>query len=42
MLVVGDKEIESGSVSVRHHGAGDLGAMEVSGLTARMHGEVGD
>ena len=42
MLVVGDKEIESGSVSVRHHGDGDLGAMEVSGLTARMHGEVGD
>jgi threonyl-tRNA synthetase len=42
MLVVGDKEIESGSVSLRQHGDGDLGAMEVSGLTARMHEEVGD
>jgi threonyl-tRNA synthetase len=42
MVVVGDREIESGSVSVRHHGDGDLGAMDVSGLTARMHEQVGD
>ena len=29
MLVVGDKEMESGQVSVRHHGEGDRGAMSV-------------
>ena len=27
MLVVGDKEADAGTVSVRHHGDGDLGAM---------------
>jgi threonyl-tRNA synthetase len=42
MLVVGDKEADSGSVSVRHHGGGDLGAMDLSGLVARMREEVGD
>jgi threonyl-tRNA synthetase len=42
MLVVGDKEAESGEVSVRHHGDGDLGAMDLEALIARMSGEVGD
>jgi threonyl-tRNA synthetase len=42
MLVVGDKEIESDSVSVRHHGDGDLGAMGLEALIARMREEVGD
>src|SRR5215210_1145682 len=36
MLVLGDKEVESDSVSVRHHGDGDLGAMGVADLSARM------
>jgi len=40
--VVGDKEAESGSVSVRHHGDGDLGAMELEALIARMTEEAGD
>ena len=31
MLVVGDREQEAGSVSVRHHGEGDLGAMAPGG-----------
>ena len=29
MLVVGDKEIESGTVSVRDRGEGDLGSMSL-------------
>lgn len=29
MLVVGDKEIEDGTVSVRRRGQGDIGAMKV-------------
>ena len=41
MLVVGDKEAEAGSVSVRHHGDGDLGAMPLDDLVARMGGEAG-
>jgi threonyl-tRNA synthetase len=42
MLVVGDKEAESDSVSVRHHGDGDLGAMGLDALIARMREEAGD
>ena len=41
MLVLGDKELESGSVSVRHHGDGDLGAMSVDDLATRLRGEAG-
>jgi threonyl-tRNA synthetase len=41
MLVVGDKEAESGSVSVRHHGDGDLGAMALDALAGRMREEAG-
>jgi threonyl-tRNA synthetase len=42
MLVLGDKEAESDSVSVRHHGDGDLGAMSLDSLIARMREEAGD
>jgi threonyl-tRNA synthetase len=42
MLVVGDKEIESQTVSVRHHGDGDLGAISLEDLIGRMRGEAGD
>ena len=35
MLVVGDKEVEAGSVSVRHRHAGDLGTMDVADLGSR-------
>ena len=42
MLVVGDKEADSGAVSVRHHGDGDLGQMELDALKARMRNEAGD
>ena len=40
MLVVGDKEAESGTVSVRRHGEGDDGAMSVDGLIERLHAEI--
>ena len=42
MLVVGDKEAESETVSVRHHGEGDLGAIGIDALIERMNEEAGD
>jgi len=42
MLVVGDKEIESGMVSGRHHGDGDLGAIGLEALIERMSAEAGE
>jgi threonyl-tRNA synthetase len=42
MLVVGDKEAESETVSVRQHGDGDLGAVGVDALIERMNEEVGE
>jgi threonyl-tRNA synthetase len=36
MLVVGDKEIAAGSVSVRHRQAGDLGAMDVEAVGSKI------
>lgn len=40
MLVIGDKEIEEGTVSVRHRGEGDIGSMTISALTERILEEV--
>ncbi|MEA4883076.1 MAG: threonine--tRNA ligase [Clostridia bacterium] len=40
MLVVGDKEMESGMVSVRARKAGDLGAMPLDDFVARLKSEV--
>jgi threonyl-tRNA synthetase len=36
MLVVGDKEVESRTVAVRHRHAGDLGASDVAAFGARV------
>ena len=36
MLVVGDKEAQAGTVSVRHRHAGDLGAQDVGSFGARL------
>jgi threonyl-tRNA synthetase len=36
MLVVGDKEVAAGNVSVRHRQAGDLGPQDVEALAARI------
>ena len=42
MLVVGDKEAESGTVSVRTRGGVDLGAMSFEEFAARLKKEVDD
>ncbi|HIJ74752.1 MAG TPA: threonine--tRNA ligase, partial [Candidatus Hydrogenedentes bacterium] len=39
MLVVGEKEERSGSVSVRHRRRGDLGAMDLEAFAARVQAE---
>ncbi|MCI0860033.1 MAG: threonine--tRNA ligase [Chloroflexi bacterium] len=42
MLVVGDKEIEAQTASVRHREEGDLGAMGLDALLAKLKGELGE
>jgi threonyl-tRNA synthetase len=42
MLVLGDKEAEGATVSVRHHGDGDLGAIGLDALIERMREEAGE
>ncbi len=41
MLVVGDREQESGEVAVRSHADGDLGAMSLAEFAARVTAETG-
>ncbi len=40
MLVIGDKEVESGAVAVRHRSGGDLGSMALDDLIARLQEEI--
>jgi threonyl-tRNA synthetase len=40
MLVVGDREQETGSVSVREHGGGDAGSVPVAELVARIAEQI--
>ena len=40
MLVVGDKEAEAGSVSVRTRGGVDLGAMPVDDFIEKIKAEI--
>ena len=40
MLVIGDKEAEGQTVSVRHRKAGDLGAMRIADFISRVHEET--
>jgi len=40
MAVLGDKEIESGQVSVRHRREGDLGAMDIGKFVDRLKNEI--
>ena len=40
MVIIGDKEAESGTVAVRKRGVGDLGAMTVDEFTAMVEKEV--
>ena len=41
MLVVGDREQETGAVAVRSHADGDLGAMSIAEFAARVQAETG-
>lgn len=40
MLVIGDKEVEEKTVSVRKRGEGDIGSMAVSELIAKLNEEI--
>jgi threonyl-tRNA synthetase len=40
MLVVGEKEVESNTVSVRRHGQGDLGSMSLDQFQKHLNDEV--
>ncbi|NNF59486.1 MAG: threonine--tRNA ligase [Rhodothermaceae bacterium] len=40
MLVLGNKEVEAGTVAVRRHGEGDLGAMDVAEFSAMIQLEI--
>ena len=42
MLVVGDREAESGGAALRRHGEGDLGTLEVDEIAARLFAEVAE
>lgn len=42
MLVVGDKEMESGLVAVRKRGEGDIGAQDVAAFTALVKQEIAE
>ncbi len=40
MLIVGDKEVESGQVALRHRDQGDLGAEELDNLIEKLRKEI--
>ncbi|ABM61215.1 threonine--tRNA ligase [Halorhodospira halophila] len=40
MLVLGDRELESGTVAVRHRDGTDLGSMELEELVARLSNDI--
>ena len=42
MLILGEKEIEAGTVSVRRQGAGDLGSMKPEAFAQTIEGEIAE
>ena len=40
MLIVGEKEMEEGTISVRKQGEGDLGAMTPEAFAAKINDEI--
>ncbi|MBK1440304.1 threonine--tRNA ligase [Parapedobacter sp. ISTM3] len=40
MLIVGEKEVENGTISVRKHGQGDLGTMRLESFSAQLIKEI--
>ena len=42
LLVIGDREMEKGEVSVRTQGGEDLGSMTIESFAARVLGQIED
>lgn len=42
MLVIGDKEVEEGTVAVRRRGEGDIGAMKQDEFIAMLQKEIAE
>lgn len=42
MLVIGDKEMADGTVTVRHRGEGDIGAMKVDEFISKLQKEIAE
>ena len=42
LIILGDKEVEAGTVSVRHRKQGDLGAMALDEFSAKIRKEIDD
>ena len=42
MLVIGDKEMAEGTVTVRHRGEGDIGAMKVDEFISKLQKEIAE
>lgn len=42
MLIVGEKEAEDGTVSVRKHGEGDLGTFKIEEIIQKIQDEVNE
>jgi len=40
MIVIGKKEVENGTVSVRRHGVGDVGVMPLGQLVSQLNSEI--
>ncbi len=40
MLIIGEKEVENGTVSVREHGKGDKGVMKVDEFAQMIKEEI--
>ena len=40
MFILGDREVEEKKVSVRRHGAGDLGSLELAEVNERIFNEI--
>jgi threonyl-tRNA synthetase len=42
LMIIGEKELESGGVSVRKQGEGDLGAMTIQAFAEHIHQQMED
>jgi threonyl-tRNA synthetase len=40
MIIVGEKEVESGQLSVRRHGQGDLGIFDIEAFSSLINEEI--